>query len=313
MKKYSWLVALIAIFALAFVGFISCDDGDPSTNDDDDIIDDNITPSGPCLSCGAEPCSFSNIWECLANEADFVPGSGGSGGSFIGNIFIDGEFPSSEIGEVFLFSWTDDNGRPTAVGEITVFDNDPDFGNTMLGSLAGGMIGMFFENYIDVSDADMIIFNIMTGINPNWTGGILFFYNEDDPTRPFQAQEWDAFGGAGGTGRLTYGFDAFDILNSPGSGAPDFTKLVGFAFKTSAILGVNRIRVAETVPLFTAKTCPGAGCDVHPITIGTLPLSGQRQVALPADHVKLRAAPAGSYVVIYFDVNMGVNGGTSTL
>jgi len=35
MRRYSWLIALFAIFALAFVGFIACDDGDGDGNNGD--------------------------------------------------------------------------------------------------------------------------------------------------------------------------------------------------------------------------------------------------------------------------------------
>jgi len=325
MKKYSWLIAIFAVFALVFAGFVSCGGagaggggsrpggGGPSGNGPSGNGPSGNGPSGngpstpsigDCLSCGKDPCPHNDIWECWADKHGFVPGSGGFGGKFTGDLFINGQF-NPVIGTPLLFSFTDDEGTPTSIGELELITSGnplySHFPNSLItiGPGSGGMVGVFFEKYIDVTDATVINLIIESGTS-NWSGGMLYFHNEDNPSRPLQAQWWGGGGNVNdvlsGINRYIYGLSNFQTLN-PGGGASDFTKLVGFALKSNGRMVVPRIEIVAPPPLYTAKVCD---CDLHPLNVGSFPFSGERQPRDAADHVALRAAPPNSYLLIYF-------------
>jgi hypothetical protein len=315
MKKYSWLVAIIVALMMIFT-FAGCGGDDNSDKNcaecgkpDSECTcnnNENCTECGNdpctcdddgCLSCGKDPCPHNDIWECWADKHDFIPGSGGFGGKFTGDLYRTGEFASMP-GDMLLFSFTDNEGFPTGIGPLETIDSEHElyehFGESLMTIGSGAMVGFFFENYIDVTDATTINIAIVSG-QSSWSGGILFFHNDDNPKRPLQAQWWS--GGGHVNSKYLYGFSNFPALN-PGGGAPDFTKLVGFALKSNGHMVVSYIEIITPPPLYEAKDCD---CELHHLDMGSFPFTGQRQPRVAADHEVLRAAPANSYLLIYFD------------
>ena len=285
---------------------------------------------GTCFSCkkpftGEVRCTFdeTNIWSCLVTEAGFNPGSGGLGAvvakpdddgnyapdDFIGHIYktevvgaknINPEW-APEIGNYFLFSYTDTNGRPTGFGPVAT--SEEFFGDVLMSFNSGAMLGVLFEKYLDVSDARTINLSIFEGSGSNWSGGVLFFHNEANPQQPIQAQWWG--GSRDMNDQYVFGIRNFRLLGSDHqpiphgnpAGDPDFTKLVGFALKSNGYMIVTNIDIIDIPPLYVPKNCD---CELYFPTIGTFPMGGERQLSEPDDHFALRNAPAYSYLAIYF-------------
>ena len=157
----------------------------------------------------------------------FTP-SARSAGSFSGNLFANGAF-NAAVGRVFLLSHNDDR-----------LTNRVDTSNRMLTSAGDGwFVTAIFENYIDVSSATSIEFSLDDG-GQWWHGGILYFYNEDDPNDPFEAQWWEG-GGLNRDGTLVFRFSHFTRLEER-KGRADFTKLIGFSVKSTDTIAINNIK-----------------------------------------------------------------------
>jgi len=287
---------------------------------------------GTCYSCkrpfvgaAGERCPFdeTNIWSCLVTEAGFTPGSGGLGakiavpdddgnylpGDFIGHIYkteiVSGKQANptwaTEIGDYFLFSYTDTNGRPTGLGPVAT--EEEFFGDVLMSFSSGAMLGVFFENYIDASDASTLNLSIFEGSGSNWSGGIVFIHNSANPRQPLQAQWWN--GSRDINDKYVFGLKNFRLLGpdhqpiAPGNpaGDPDFTKLVGFALKSNGYMIVTDIDIIDLPPLYVPKECD---CDLYHPILGSYPMGGERQLSDPDDHYVLRNAPPYSYLAIYF-------------
>jgi len=269
MRKYSWLIALFAILALAFVGFVSCD------GDGDDTPPEDQVPEGFPFTPGVD--DFPGIEEILA-FFEIEPGKGGAAGALGtgANIYNAGAF-NAALGNVFAISWWIHEGysewdNDTSSNVEKVPANDKIWGiaeitniSTKLQAIVGtathsnsewqaginvgGWVAVFFEKTIDVSTFTEVLFNSSDEDEWNWWhGGIVFVENPASRSDVFSAGYYDG-DGAGENGHtlpVAIPFADLDDLEDKdeekvGDGSLQPTKVVGFAVKSTGTIDVTRI------------------------------------------------------------------------
>jgi len=166
----------------------------------------------------------------LLEEAEFDPGSGGNGGK-VTSLATNGVI-NPAVGNTFMFSYADDSGTYLGhemITALTPFES-------------GATVTVLFEKYVDISGtSSKIVFDLSSG-GQWWHGGVLFFYNENDPYEPYEAQWWSGGGLPTSGGKIEFAFTNFMSLGD-GKGTADFTKLAGFSVKSTDTIVIANITV----------------------------------------------------------------------